>query len=313
MSGSFSHIPVLVAPVLEYLQPKSNGIYIDGTVGGGNHAYAILKASTPKGFLLGIDRDSEALNAAAEKLAEYKGRFALASGNYAQMQQIANQEGIAAVDGILLDIGVSSHQLDTPQRGFSYMQDAPLDMRMNQEEGISAAELVNTTGEEELANILYRYGEEKWAKRIAKFIVEERAKSEINTTYQLVDIIKKAVPKNAREKDQHPAKRSFQALRIVVNQELAALETGLEAAVSLLKPGGVLAVISFHSLEDRIVKETFKLHATNCLCPPRTPICVCGHQADLKILTKKPVMAQATELEENPRSRSAMLRAAVKL
>lgn len=313
MTAPFYHIPVLLAPVLEYLQPRSGGTYIDGTVGGGNHSYAILEHSTPQGFLLGIDRDSEALAAAKEKLSPFANRFLLCRGNYADMAEIASQNGIDKVDGILLDIGVSSYQLDNAERGFSYMHDAPLDMRMDQTKGLSAKELVNSASAEELTEILYLYGEEKWAKRIAEFIVRERDINEIATTYQLVDIIKMAIPKGAREKDQHPAKRSFQGLRIAVNGELTALETGLNSAIELLAPGGILVVISFHSLEDRIVKETFKLHATGCICPPRTPVCICGHEADIKILTKKPITASSAELERNPRSRSALLRAARKL
>lgn len=313
MTEIFSHIPVLSEEVLQLLQPRGGGIYIDGTVGGGNHAYAILENSLPDGFLLGIDRDSEALAAAQEKLAVFAGRFRLCPGNYTQMAEIASEQGLEQADGILLDIGVSSYQLDKADRGFSYMQDAPLDMRMNQQAGLNAADLVNTMDAEALTEIFYLYGEEKWAKRIAEFIIQARAENPISTTFELVDIIKNAIPKKAREKDQHPAKRTFQALRIAVNDELAALETGIEAAITFLAPGGVLAVISFHSLEDRIVKEKFKQHAANCLCPPRTPVCLCGHKADVKILTKKPLKAGDQELQENPRSRSALLRAARKL
>lgn len=295
------------------MSPRNGGIYIDGTVGGGNHAAIILRGFCAGGFLLGIDQDQEALAAARAKLAPYQGRFTLCQGNFADIVTLAKEHGITGVDGILLDIGVSSYQLDNPDRGFSYMQDAPLDMRMDQSHGTSAKDLINEANVDELTRILYEYGEEKWAKRIAAFIVEARTKAPLETTFELVDVIKKAIPAAAREKDQHPAKRSFQAFRIAVNDELAVLEKGLEGAISLLKPNGVLVVISFHSLEDRIVKEKFKFHATECICPPRTPICTCGHHADLKILTRKPVTAKEDELMANPRSRSALLRAARKL
>ncbi len=308
--AAFVHLPVLAGQTLAALSPRDGGVYLDGTVGGGGHAALILEASAPNGFLLGLDRDREALAAAGERLSVFSGRFALAQGNYAEMARLAAEQGVTACDGILLDIGVSSFQLDEARRGFSYMQDAPLDMRMDQESGISAGELVNTAAAQELTEILYRYGEEKWAARIAQFIVRERP---LETTGQLVDVIKAAIPKGAREPDQHPAKRTFQALRIAVNNELAALEQGIDAAVTLLKPGGVLAIITFHSLEDRLVKEKFRYHSKDCVCPPGLPVCVCGHQAALKLLHKKPLSATEQELAENPRSRSARLRAAVKL
>ena len=313
MEQPFVHIPVLAREVVEIMSPQSGGVYIDGTVGGGNHAALLLAASAPEGFLLGIDQDVEALQAAMEKLSPYQGRFALSQGNFAAIAALAQSQGVNGADGILLDIGVSSYQLDNPSRGFSYMHDAPLDMRMNQSCGISARELVNEANIDELTRILYEYGEEKWAKRIASFIGKARTQKPIETTCELVDIVKRAIPAAAREKDQHPAKRTFQALRIAVNDELSVLEQGLEGAISLLRPGGILVVISFHSLEDRIVKEKFKFHATDCICPPRTPVCTCGHHADLKVLTKKPVTAGEDELIANPRSRSALLRAARKL
>lgn len=309
---TFAHVPVLAKEALALLRPQSGGVYIDGTVGGGSHAALILESSSPDGFLLGIDRDVEALAAAGEKLAPYRGRFVLLHGNYAEMAALAAERGIVAADGVLLDIGVSSRQLDAAQRGFTYMQDAPLDMRMDQSTGRSAAQLVNEASAETLTRILYRFGEEKWAKRIAEFIVAARTQKAIVTTGQLVEIIKKAIPQGAREKDQHPARRTFQALRIAVNDELTALTRGLEAAISLLTRGGVLVVISFHSLEDRIIKDTLKRHATECICPPRTPVCVCGHRADLKLLSRKPVIAGGDEVSANPRSRSARLRAAQK-
>ncbi len=312
MCSEFVHIPVLAKQVLSVLTPQDKGVYIDGTVGGGGHAGLILAAGAPSARLLGIDRDREALNAAKAHLAPFAGRFTLAEGNYCDMGQIAAAHGITCVDGILLDIGVSSYQLDTAERGFSYMQDAPLDMRMNQQQGKTAADLVNFCSEQELTDILYQYGEEKWAARIVRFIVEQRRQEPIQTTSQLVELIKKAIPKGAREKDQHPAKRTFQALRIAVNGELDALTIGLDAAINLLKPGGVLAVITFHSLEDRIVKERFRFHATDCICPPEMPVCQCGHHACVNLLNKKPFVADEDEVKENPRSRSAKLRAVVK-
>ena len=302
------HLPVLLNEVLEALTPHDKGVYIDGTLGGGGHSGLILDKSTPTGILLGIDRDKEALAEAKDNLAVYGRRFIPVQGKYSQMADIAADHNIASVDGVLLDIGVSSHQLDEAERGFSYMQDGPLDMRMDQESGKSAKELINEADAETLKHILYDFGEEKWAARIVEFIIQERATSSIENTYHLVEIIKKAIPRRAREKDQHPAKRSFQALRIAVNSELDELSQGLEAGIKLLKPGGRLAVITFHSLEDRIVKDRFRLFAKDCLCPPELPVCVCGHKAEAKIVTRKPITATAEEISVNPRSRSANLR-----
>lgn len=313
MTDSFHHIPVLAEPVLQVLSPHSGGTYIDGTIGGGGHGALILEAGAPDAFLLGIDRDQEARTAAEKRLAPFAGRFHLAAGNYADMECIAAEQGIQAVDGILLDIGVSSHQLDEGDRGFSYMQDAPLDMRMDQSQNLTAADLVNRASPEQLTDILYRYGEEKWSARIVQFILDARFQHDITTTGELVEIIKRAIPRGAREKDQHPAKRTFQALRIAVNDELGALERGLEAAIHLLRPGGVLAVITFHSLEDRIVKERFRLHSRDCICPPGLPVCQCNHRADVQLINRKPITASLEELAANPRSRSANLRAVRKL
>ena len=312
MAG-FAHVPVLAAQTLAALAPKSGGVYIDGTLGGAGHSSLILEQSAPDGFLLGIDRDDDALRAASERLAPFDGRFTLAKGNFADMDELARQCGITAADGVLLDIGVSSYQLDEGSRGFSYNQDAPLDMRMDRSQGLTAEQLVNEASAEELTRILYEYGEEKWAARIAEFIAAERSRGRIESSGRLVEIIKKAVPAGARDKDQHPAKRTFQALRIAVNGELEALSAGLEAAIGLLRPGGRLAVITFHSLEDRIVKDCFRLHATDCICPPRQPVCTCGHKADIKLYNRKPITADDKELADNPRSRSANLRVAVKL
>ena len=312
MAG-FAHVPVLAAQTLAALAPKSGGVYIDGTLGGAGHSSLILEQSAPDGFLLGIDRDDDALQAASERLAPFDGRFTLVKGNFADMDELARQSGIDAADGVLLDIGVSSYQLDEGSRGFSYNQDAPLDMRMDRSQGLTAEQLVNEASAEELTRILYEYGEEKWAARIAEFIAAERSRGRIENSGRLVEIIKKAVPAGARDKDQHPAKRTFQALRIAVNGELEALSAGLEAAIGLLRPGGRLAVITFHSLEDRIVKDCFRLHATDCICPPRQPVCTCGHKADIKLYNRKPITADDKELADNPRSRSANLRVAVKL
>jgi 16S rRNA (cytosine1402-N4)-methyltransferase len=312
MAG-FAHIPVLAAQTLAALAPKSGGVYIDGTLGGAGHSSLILEQSAPDGFLLGIDRDDDALQAASERLAPFAGRFTLVKGNFADMDELARQSGIDAADGVLLDIGVSSYQLDEGSRGFSYNQDAPLDMRMDRSQGLTAEQLVNEASAEELTRILYEYGEEKWAARIAEFIAAGRSRGRIESSGRLVEIIKKAVPAGARDKDQHPAKRTFQALRIAVNGELEALSAGLEAAIGLLRPGGRLAVITFHSLEDRIVKDCFRLHATDCICPPRQPVCTCGHKADIKLYNRKPITADDKELADNPRSRSANLRVAVKL
>ena len=312
MAG-FAHIPVLAAQTLAALAPKSGGVYIDGTLGGAGHSSLILEQSAPDGFLLGLDRDDDALQAASERLAPFDGRFTLVKGNFADMDELARQSGIDAADGVLLDIGVSSYQLDEGSRGFSYNQDAPLDMRMDRSQGLTAEQLVNEASAEELTRILYEYGEEKWAARIAEFISAERSRGRIESSGRLVEIIKKAVPAGARDKDQHPAKRTFQALRIAVNGELEALSAGLEAAIGLLRPGGRLAVITFHSLEDRIVKDCFRLHATDCICPPRQPVCTCGHKADIKLYNRKPITADDKELADNPRSRSANLRVAVKL
>ena len=311
--AQFHHVPVLAGPVLQALSPKSGGVYIDGTLGGAGHSSLILEQSAPDGFLLGIDRDDDALQAAGERLRPFADRFRLVKGNYADMDRLARENGVEAADGVLLDIGVSSFQLDEAERGFSYSQDAPLDMRMDRSQALTAARLINEAPSAELTRILYDYGEEKWAARIVEFIVDRRSREEITTTGQLVDVIKKAVPAGARDKDQHPAKRTFQALRIAVNGELEALELGLDAAISLLKPGGVLAVITFHSLEDRIVKERFRLHASDCICPPRQPVCTCGHKADIRLYNRRPVTADWEELAANPRSRSANLRAAVKI
>lgn len=304
--SKFQHQPVMVQEVLEALRPRDGGLYIDCTLGGGGHSRAILEASAPTGRLIALDRDAEAIQAGSEYLQEFASRTTFIQAPFSKLGQL--EINPQSADGILMDIGVSSYQLDELARGFSYMQDGPLDMRMDQSQHMTAQLIVNTYTEEEMRDIFYRYGEEKWAKRIAEFIMESRRQLPIVSTGQLVEIIKKAVPKGARDKDQHPAKRVFQALRIEVNQELKELEEGLEAAKDLLKPGGRLAVITFHSLEDRIVKEKFKYFAAACLCPPAQPICNCHKQAEVKIITKRPLLPGGKEIQENPRARSAKMR-----
>ncbi len=308
----FHHAPVLLRQTIEALQPIAGGIYIDGTLGGAGHAAALL-AAAPNSFLLGIDRDEEALAAAGKVLAAYPGRFALRHDAFSHMREAAADANIQAVDGVLLDLGVSSYQIDRMERGFSYRVDAPLDMRMDRRQLTTAADIVNTYTPEQLCRILFDYGEEKWAKRIVQFMVAAREKEPFTTTGQLAAVIKQAVPVGAREKDQHPARRTFQALRIAVNGELDELKQGLAQAVELLRPQGRLAVITFHSLEDRIVKDMFREYATDCLCPKELPICVCGHRATIKQINRKPIQADGDELAANPRAHSAKLRIAEKL
>ncbi len=299
--------------VVRFLAPKPGGIYVDGTVGGGGHASLILDASSPDGMLIGFDRDGEALRAAAERLLPYGDRVRLVRGNYTGMAEALAGLGIEGIDGLLLDLGVSSHQLDSAERGFSFQQDAPLDMRMDGSTGATAAELVNTLPEEELFRIIREYGEERWARRIAAFIAKARAEAPVETTLRLVDIIKGAVPRGAWEERIHPATRTFQALRIAVNDELASLEKGLDLGIRMLNREGRVVVIAFHSLEDRIVKQSFRRLSQGCTCPKGLPYCICGGKPLVKVLTGRPVTAGQSELETNPRARSARLRAAEKL
>ncbi|MDD2270891.1 MAG: 16S rRNA (cytosine(1402)-N(4))-methyltransferase RsmH [Desulfuromonadaceae bacterium] len=310
--AEFTHLSVLPNEVIQYLALKPAGVYLDGTLGGAGHATLILE-NAPAATLIGIDRDQEALAAAGERLAGYGERARLVQGDFADVAEHLNTLGIAALDGFILDLGVSSHQLDTRERGFSFQQDAPLDMRMDTGSGETAADLVNKLPEPELERILAEYGEERWAKRIASFIVKERAESPIATTFRLVDIIKGAVPKAKWDERIHPATRTFQALRIAVNTELESLERGMRDALDLLKPGGRGVIISFHSLEDRIVKHIFREYAEGCTCPRQMPVCVCGKQPRVKILTGRPVSATEAETNDNPRARSAKLRAVEKL
>ncbi len=300
----FVHIPVLLQEVLDGLDIKPDGIYIDGTVGGAGHSKEIAKRLSEKGLLIGLDRDPDAVAVATERL---KGMPAkVFHCNYDEMGNILSKLGINAVDGILMDLGVSSHQLDTGSRGFSYHVDAPLDMRMSQT-GFSAEELVNTWSEEEISRILFTYGEEKFARSIARKIVEARAEKPIKTTLELAELVKSGVPQKVR-REKNPCKKTFQAIRIAVNGEFEHLERGLDAAFDSLKPGGRLAVITFHSLEDRIVKKKFAAWCRGCICPPDFPQCVCGRKPEGSLVNRKPLTASVNELADNNRSRSAKLR-----
>ena len=310
--AAFHHLSVLPDEVIRFLEPANGKTYLDGTLGGGGHAALILEKAS-EALLIGIDRDRAALAAAGERLAIYGERIRLLHGDFAGVAGLLNSLGIPALDGFILDLGVSSHQLDTRERGFSFQQDAPLDMRMDTSSGKTAADLVNELSEQELERIISEYGEERWAKRIASFIVKERTESLITTTFRLVDIIKGAVPKAKWDERIHPATRTFQALRIAVNSELESLEKGMRAALDLLKPGGRGVIISFHSLEDRIVKHIFREYAGGCTCPRQMPVCVCGNQPRVKVLTSRPVTAAQEEINDNPRARSAKLRAVEKL
>lgn len=309
----FNHEPVLLKETIDALNIKENGIYVDCTVGGAGHSIEILRHMGPNGKLVAIDQDQDALIHATEVLKEYKNRVFFIKCNYAYLGKILDELGIDFVDGVLMDIGVSSYQLDEGERGFSYHQDAELDMRMNQDSEFTARDIVNTYSKEDLENIFWNYGEEKWGMRIAEFIVNERQKKEIITTFDLVDVIKKAIPKKVRMEGKHPAKKIFQALRIEVNKELDVLETGIHSAVDRLKKGGRLAIITFHSLEDRIVKSNFKDLSKGCSCPPELPICVCNKKEQVKVINKKPIVASEDELKSNNRSRSAKLRVCEKL
>jgi 16S rRNA (cytosine1402-N4)-methyltransferase len=309
----FRHLPVLPREVLEYLAPGPGRTYLDGTLGGGGHAGLVLEASAPDGLLVGFDRDPAAMAAASANLARFGARFRGVNDNFSSLEHHLGLLGIPAIDGFLLDLGVSSHQLDRGERGFSFQQDAPLDMRMDPGRGETAADLVNSLPHGELARIIREFGEERWAGRIATFICRERETGPIATTGRLAALVKAAIPRGAWEERIDPATRTFQALRIAVNDELGSLEAGLDQALRLLKPGGRGVVISFHSLEDRIVKHRFREWATGCTCPRELPLCRCGGQPRLKILTSRPVTAGPEERESNPRARSAKLRAVEKL
>ena len=312
--GEFSHIPVLLNECIDNLEIRPDGVYVDGTVGGGGHSGAILRKLGEGGLLIGIDKDAEAVEAAGiglDSVLRETGsgaRFELVHDNFVNIGHILRERGIDKVNGILLDLGVSSHQFDTAERGFSYRFDAPLDMRMDRSDRLTAADVVNKYSERELGDIIFRYGEERWAKRIAAFIVERRKKSPIETTSELVDVIKAAIPKGARQEGGHPAKRTFQAIRIEVNGELEVLSGVITGAIELLQPGGVMEIITFHSLEEGIVKKLFKKAENPCECPPEFPVCVCGKKPLGRMITKHGILPSPEELENNPRAASAKLR-----
>ena len=309
----FEHEPVLLNEVLAWMQPRPGSVYCDGTLGGGGHSEAILRAAGGDATLYGIDRDEMAIRAATERLAAFPGFHAI-RGNFHDAKALLAAAGTEALDGALLDLGVSSPQLDLPERGFSYHEDAPLDMRMDQSQELTAAALLNTATEQELTRIIRDYGEEKWAARIARIICEHRAEKPFETTFDLVHAVDAAIPKAVRRKDDgHPARRTFQAVRIAVNDELAPLEAALKDFVSCLKPGGRLLVITFHSLEDRIVKLCFRQMEHPCVCPPKAPICTCGRKPEVRVLGGGAIAPSEEEISRNPRARSAKLRVAEKL
>lgn len=308
----FEHVPVLFNEVMESLDIKPDGIYVDGTVGGGGHSSGICQRLTEGGVLIAVDRDREALAAAEKRLEEYSCEKRFVHANYSDVEVIAEAAG-KKVQGILLDLGVSSYQLDNPERGFSYMQDAPLDMRMDDSDRLTAYDIVNGYSKDELARMIREYGEERWAARIAEFIVRERAEAPIDSTGRLTEIIKAAIPAKARRTGPHPAKRTFQAIRIEVNDELGHLREAVEKLPDLLESGGRIAIITFHSLEDRIVKTEFERRLDPCTCPKDFPVCVCGKVADVKRVTRKPIAPSEEETESNPRARSAKLRVLEKL
>lgn len=308
----FKHTSILLKESVEFLITDKNGIYVDCTMGGAGHSCGFASQLEADGLLLGIDQDDDAIAASSERLLnKFTCKTAVAKSNFENFTTVLDNLGIDKIDGIFFDLGVSSYQLDTPERGFSYMHDGPLDMRMNKSAKLDAEYIVNHYKEEELADIIYRYGEERWSKRIAQFIVAARKEQPLTTTFQLVDVIKKAIPKGARIDGPHPAKRTFQAIRIEVNNELGILENTMVAAVERLKSGGRIGVITFHSLEDRIIKQTFAKLAKGCVCPPQLPVCVCGKKPLLKKTGN--ITPSKEEVEENPRSRSARLRYAIKI
>lgn len=309
----FRHTPVLLDQCIENLNIRPDGIYVDGTLGGGGHSFHICERLSEQGMLIGIDRDRDALEAAEKRLQEFSCRKYFVQSNYADIRTVLAEKGIEKIDGALLDIGVSSFQLDNAERGFSYMQDAPLDMRMNREDDLTAYDVVNSYDREELTRIIREYGEERWASRIAAFIVRARAEKPVESTSELVELIKEAIPARARRSGPHPAKRTFQAIRIEVNDELGELSRAVDEYLDVMNPGGRLCIITFHSLEDRIVKQKLQKRADPCTCPPEFPVCVCGKKADIRKVTRKPIVAEASELDLNPRARSAKLRVCEKI
>jgi len=306
----FQHITVLLEESVDALDIKSDGVYVDCTLGGAGHSSKIVERLGPNGTLIGLDQDNNALQAAKEKLAHATCKVLLHKANFRELQEVVVSLGFDHVDGVLFDLGVSSPQLDEGERGFSYHEDAPLDMRMDQDQSLSAYQVINEYPEEELIRILFRYGEEKFARKIARKIVRAREEQPIRRTVELAELIKEAIPAPARRKGPHPARRSFQAIRIAVNDELGVLEEALDQVVPLLHKGGCVAVISFHSLEDRICKHFFQEQAVGCICPKSLPICVCHHEPSLKVITKKPITPSDREIEANARARSAKLRVA---
>ena len=312
MQDVFRHETVLLTESVDGIVTDPGGVYVDCTLGGGGHSAAILERLNPQGMLIGFDRDPAALVAATEKLVRFSSQVRLVPGNFAEIDVLLTRLGVKQVNGILFDLGVSSHQLDLPQRGFSYMKDGPLDMRMDPEQTLTARQVVNEYTEDELNRVIFEYGEERWARRIAKFIVEARQKTPLENTVELVEVITAAIPAAARRQGPHPAKRTFQAIRIEVNGELRILAGALQNAIGRLAPGGRIGVISFHSLEDRIVKNVFASLLGRCTCPPKAPFCVCHPQAVLKLCGKS-LAPSAEEIENNPRSRSAKLRIAEKV
>lgn len=312
LAMEFKHTSILLAESVDFLITDKNGIYVDCTMGGAGHSSAFAAQLEAGGLLIGIDQDDDAIAAGSERLLnKFTCKTAVAKSNFENFSQVLDSMGIDEIDGIFFDLGVSSYQLDTPERGFSYMHDGPLDMRMNKEASLDAEYIVNHYKEEELADIIHRYGEERWGKRIAQFIVAARKEKPLTTTFELVDVIKKAIPKGARLDGPHPAKRTFQAIRIEVNNELGILADTMERAVNRLKSGGRIGVITFHSLEDRIIKQTFAKLAKGCTCPPQLPVCVCGKKPLLRKTGN--IVPSKAEVEENPRSRSARLRYAIKI
>ena len=309
---NFSHRSVLLDECIEALNIDPNGIYIDGTAGGGGHSYEIAKRLTG-GRLIAIDQDEAAIQAAGKRLLEFGERVTLVRNNFSNIADVCRELEITKINGVLLDLGVSSYQLDTAERGFSHNSDAPLDMRMDRRRELDAYTVVNTYSEDRLRRMIYDYGEDRFAPKIASAIVRQREIAPIETTGQLVSVIKSAIPAAAREGGHHPAKRTFQAIRIEVNGELGVIRPAIESASNLLCEGGRIAIITFHSLEDRIVKQTYNELAQGCTCPPRIPICVCGNKPKVKVISKKPILPSELELEQNPRSRSAKLRVAEKL
>lgn len=310
---NFSHRSVLLDECIESLNIRPDGIYVDGTAGGGGHSLEIVKRLTGGGRLIAIDRDDAAIAAATERLSGYLDRVTFVRNNFSSAAEVCRELGIDAIDGILLDLGVSSYQLDTAERGFTHNADAPLDMRMDRRGELDAYTVVNTYTYDELKRVIWEYGEERFAPKIAAAIVRHREQKPIESTGELVDIIKSAIPPSAREGGHHPAKRTFQAIRIEVNGELDAIEPAIRKAKDIMRTGGRIVIITFHSLEDRIVKQTFADMASGCVCPRSLPVCVCGRKPEVKILTKKPILPSEKEVEENPRSRSAKLRVAEKL